>query len=150
MKAKSGFLSLSSIGGQRPSEGFSSRPSIIGSVLAYRQAGGSLERFYAILRGVPRGSRCSTQSHSGTLPTFLLARTVDGGVASTPRGVRSSPARTPRIMRRSMKALKLTPNLVVRDVTASLNFYRNVLEFERAFSVPDAPPYVFAAWRRWC
>ena len=41
-----------------------------------------------------------------------------------------------------MKALKLTPNLVVRDVTASLNFYRNVLEFERAFSVPDAPPYV--------
>jgi len=44
-----------------------------------------------------------------------------------------------------MKALKLTPNLVVRDVTASLNFYRNVLGFECAFSVPDAPPYVFAA-----
>ena len=44
-----------------------------------------------------------------------------------------------------MKALKLTPNLVVRDVTDSLNFYRDVLGFERAFSVPDAPPYVFAA-----
>ena len=44
-----------------------------------------------------------------------------------------------------MKALKLTPNLVVRDVTASLTFYRNVLGFERAFSVPDAPPYAFAA-----
>jgi uncharacterized glyoxalase superfamily protein PhnB len=48
-------------------------------------------------------------------------------------------------MRRSMKTLKLTPNLVVRDVTASLNFYRNVLGFERAISVPDEPPYVFAA-----
>jgi uncharacterized glyoxalase superfamily protein PhnB len=48
-------------------------------------------------------------------------------------------------MRRSMKALKLTPNLVVRDVSASLAFYRNVLGFERAFSVPDDPPHVFAA-----
>ena len=44
-----------------------------------------------------------------------------------------------------MKALKLTPNLVVCDVTDSLNFYRDVLGFERAFSVPEAPPYVFAA-----
>lgn len=44
-----------------------------------------------------------------------------------------------------MKAQKLTPNLVVRDVTASLNFYRHVLGFERAFSVPEEPPYVFAA-----
>jgi uncharacterized glyoxalase superfamily protein PhnB len=44
-----------------------------------------------------------------------------------------------------MKALKLTPNLVVRDVSASLAFYSNVLGFERAFSVPDDPPYVFAA-----
>ena len=44
-----------------------------------------------------------------------------------------------------MKAAKLTPNLIVRDVAVSLNFYRDVLGFERAFSVPDNPPYVFAA-----
>lgn len=44
-----------------------------------------------------------------------------------------------------MKAFKLTPNLIVRDVTVSLNFYQNVLGFERAISVPDQPPFVFAS-----
>jgi uncharacterized glyoxalase superfamily protein PhnB len=44
-----------------------------------------------------------------------------------------------------MQAFKLTPNLIVRDVTASLNFYKNVLGFERAISVPDAPPFIFAS-----
>ena len=40
---------------------------------------------------------------------------------------------------------KLTPNLVVADVSRSLAFYRDVLGFEMEFSVPDTPPYVFAA-----
>ena len=40
---------------------------------------------------------------------------------------------------------KLTPNLVVRDVESSLNFYRNVLGFEPGFTVPDQPPYVFGS-----
>ncbi len=40
---------------------------------------------------------------------------------------------------------KLTPNLVVSDVSRSLAFYRDVLGFEMEFSVPDKPPYVFAA-----
>ena len=39
---------------------------------------------------------------------------------------------------------KLTPNLVVRDVVRSVNFYRDVLGFSMAMSVPDEPPYVFA------
>ena len=44
-----------------------------------------------------------------------------------------------------MKLQKLTPNLVVRDVTASMEFYRSVLGFEPAIKVPDEPPYVFGS-----
>jgi uncharacterized glyoxalase superfamily protein PhnB len=44
-----------------------------------------------------------------------------------------------------MKFKKLTPNLVVRDVTASMEFYRSVLGFEPAIKVPDEPPYVFGS-----
>ncbi|MGA9393161.1 MAG: VOC family protein [Candidatus Sulfotelmatobacter sp.] len=44
-----------------------------------------------------------------------------------------------------MKFTKLTPNLVVRNVEASLNFYRTVLGFKTGITVPDAPPYVFGS-----
>jgi len=44
-----------------------------------------------------------------------------------------------------MKLQKLTPNLVVRDVAASMEFYRAVLGFEPAITVPDQPPYVFGS-----
>lgn len=44
-----------------------------------------------------------------------------------------------------MQLKKLTPNLVVRDVAASLNFYRTVLGFQPGFTVPDDPPYVFGS-----
>src|SRR5208282_4698276 len=44
-----------------------------------------------------------------------------------------------------MKLKKLTPNLVVSNVEASLNFYRTVLGFQPGFTVPDAPPYVFGS-----
>jgi uncharacterized glyoxalase superfamily protein PhnB len=44
-----------------------------------------------------------------------------------------------------MSFKKLTPNLVVRDVAASLDFYRNVLGFDPGFTVPDQPPYVFGS-----
>ena len=44
-----------------------------------------------------------------------------------------------------MKFQKLTPNLVVRDVAASMDFYRTVLGFQPAITVPDQPPYVFAS-----
>jgi len=44
-----------------------------------------------------------------------------------------------------MQIKKLTPNLVVRNVEASLKFYREILGLEKAFSVPDESPYVFAA-----
>ncbi len=44
-----------------------------------------------------------------------------------------------------MKAQKLTPNLVVRDVAASLDFYRRVLGLQTTITVPDQPPYVFGA-----
>jgi len=39
---------------------------------------------------------------------------------------------------------KLTPNLVVSDVARSVAFYRDVLGFSVAQTVPDAEPFVFA------
>lgn len=44
-----------------------------------------------------------------------------------------------------MKYQKLTPNLIVRDVAASVNFYCSILGFQPGMKVPDAPPYVFAS-----
>lgn len=44
-----------------------------------------------------------------------------------------------------MQLTKLTPNLVVRNVEASLKFYREVLSLENAISVPEQSPYVFAS-----
>ena len=43
-----------------------------------------------------------------------------------------------------MQIKKLTPNLIVRDVEASLKFYREVLGLEPAMTVPEQAPYVFA------
>ena len=40
---------------------------------------------------------------------------------------------------------KLTPNLLVADVERSLAFYTNVLGFEREFTVPEQPPFVFGS-----
>jgi uncharacterized glyoxalase superfamily protein PhnB len=44
-----------------------------------------------------------------------------------------------------MKFQKLTPNLVVRDVTAAMEFYRSTLGFQTTITVPDQAPYVFGA-----
>jgi len=40
---------------------------------------------------------------------------------------------------------KLTPNLIVSNVERSIAFYRDVLGFTVAFTVPDASPLVFAS-----
>src|ERR1017187_7329719 len=52
----------------------------------------------------------------------------------------------------TMKFQKLTPNLVVRDVAASMEFYRSVLGFQPAITVPEQPHMYLArslpvAWR---
>jgi lactoylglutathione lyase len=44
-----------------------------------------------------------------------------------------------------MQIKRLTPNLVVRNVEASLKFYQQVLGLEKTISVPEQSPYVFAA-----
>ncbi len=44
-----------------------------------------------------------------------------------------------------MQYRKLTPNLLVRDVGASIAFYRDMLGFELGMTVPEQPPYVFAS-----
>ena len=44
-----------------------------------------------------------------------------------------------------MEFNKLTPNLVVRDVTAAMEFYRSTLGFQPAIKVPDQPPYIFGS-----
>jgi uncharacterized glyoxalase superfamily protein PhnB len=42
-----------------------------------------------------------------------------------------------------MNLQKLTPNLVVRDVAASMEFYCSVLDFQRGQTVPEQVPYIF-------
>jgi uncharacterized glyoxalase superfamily protein PhnB len=44
-----------------------------------------------------------------------------------------------------MKFKKLTPNLVVANVEASMKFYQTVFGFQTGFAVPDKPPYVFGS-----
>lgn len=44
----------------------------------------------------------------------------------------------------SQPHLKVVPNLVVSNVERSMAFYRDVLGFTIATTVPDAPPYAFA------
>jgi len=44
-----------------------------------------------------------------------------------------------------MNFTKLTPNLIVRDVAASLHFYQSVLGLEQGMTVPDAAPFVFGS-----
>jgi uncharacterized glyoxalase superfamily protein PhnB len=43
--------------------------------------------------------------------------------------------------------LRLTPNLVVRDVERSIRFYCDVLDFELDKHVPEQRPFVFASVR---
>lgn len=42
---------------------------------------------------------------------------------------------------------KLTPNLLVSSVEASLAFYEDVLGFSRGMTVPEQSPFVFASVR---
>ena len=44
-----------------------------------------------------------------------------------------------------MKYTKLTPNLFVHDVAASMKFYQDVLGFQKGMTVPDKVPYVFGS-----
>jgi uncharacterized glyoxalase superfamily protein PhnB len=44
-----------------------------------------------------------------------------------------------------MQIKKLTPNLIVRDVAASVKFYREVLGLETGMTVPEQARYVFAS-----
>ncbi|MGB9073370.1 MAG: VOC family protein [Terriglobales bacterium] len=44
-----------------------------------------------------------------------------------------------------MQIKKLTPNLVVRTVEASLKFCREILGLETAITVPNESPYIFAS-----
>jgi lactoylglutathione lyase len=79
---------------------------------------------------------------------------VDGGDASTPEvcdiilhdAHRPQSTHEPNVRKgESMQIKKLTPNLVVRNVDASLKFYRTILGLEKAMTVPEESPYVFAA-----
>ncbi|MGH9565901.1 MAG: VOC family protein, partial [Candidatus Angelobacter sp.] len=47
-----------------------------------------------------------------------------------------------------MKFSKITPNLMVADMEASLRFYRDVLGCKVSQSVPENPPFVFAWMKR--
>lgn len=45
----------------------------------------------------------------------------------------------------TLKASKLTPNLIVSSVERSLAFYTDVLGFARGMTVPEQAPFVFAS-----
>jgi catechol 2,3-dioxygenase-like lactoylglutathione lyase family enzyme len=47
--------------------------------------------------------------------------------------------------KQTMSFQSLTPNLIVGDMDRSVAFYRNVLGFEQAKTVPEKPPYVFVS-----
>lgn len=63
--------------------------------------------------------------------------------ASSSKKVRGHPSKSQA--RSKMKFQKLTPNLVVRNVDASMDFYCKTLGFQRAITVPDQAPYVFGS-----
>jgi uncharacterized glyoxalase superfamily protein PhnB len=44
-----------------------------------------------------------------------------------------------------MEYKKITPNLIVKDVSVSLKFYEEVLEMRPEITVPDQPPFVFGS-----
>ncbi len=44
-----------------------------------------------------------------------------------------------------MEYKKITPNLIVKDVSTSLKFYAEVLNLPAAITVPEQPPFVFAS-----
>ena len=44
-----------------------------------------------------------------------------------------------------MEYRKITPNLIVKDVSASLKFYGEALNLPTAITVPEQPPFVFAS-----
>ena len=44
-----------------------------------------------------------------------------------------------------MRCNKVTANLMVRDIAASLKFYQQILGFERQITVPEQEPFVFVA-----
>lgn len=45
----------------------------------------------------------------------------------------------------TLKATRLTPNLIVSSVERSLAFYTDVLGFARGLTVPEQSPFVFAS-----
>jgi len=57
--------------------------------------------------------------------------------------VSSMPAH-PAQQEEEVKFQKVTPNLVVSNVSASLKFYEEVLGFARQMTVPEQQPFVFA------
>src|ERR1039458_5212490 len=112
-----------------------------------------------IIFPVPRGTRApiliAAPPTMRALPTSFLARVVDGGDASTPEVCaivlhdthRPESIHEPNLRKRGepMQIKKLTPNLVVRNVEASLKFYREILGLETAITVPEQSPFVFAS-----
>jgi catechol 2,3-dioxygenase-like lactoylglutathione lyase family enzyme len=58
------------------------------------------------------------------------------------------PAHSEHTKESSMNFHKIIPNLMVADMEKSLVFYRDVLGFTVAETVPDKPPFVFAWMKR--
>src|SRR5256885_1763564 len=96
------------------------------------------------LNSVPRESRREAIRDS----TYVLPRRDRGWrKCEHTWGVLEFPITTSRPPKTGgrMEYKKITPNLIVKDVSASLAFYEEVLSLPRAIVVPDQPPFVFAS-----
>jgi uncharacterized glyoxalase superfamily protein PhnB len=76
---------------------------------------------------------------TGVRQLFFLVRTLPAIQSNEERTMSEATAG------KTVQIKKLTPNLVVRDVQASLLFYREVLGLETGFTVPDQVPFVFGS-----
>src|ERR1700739_1093344 len=109
----------------------------------------------AILFSVPRGTRAPSldathnegpylrPSSQGSWMEEMRAHRKCAAIVLHARTRR--PESIQKSERKPMQIKKLTPNLIVRNVEASLKFYREVLGLETAITVPDQSPYVFAS-----
>ena len=116
---------------------------------------GSELHLRAILPTVPRGPRAqatlvSATENEAALPAFPSQgrgwRRCEHTIPVCAAPLDENRPRPPEPHKGdTMKFQKLTPNLVVRDVAASMEFYRSVLGFQPAITVPEQPPYVFGS-----
>jgi uncharacterized glyoxalase superfamily protein PhnB len=97
---------------------------------------------YAHPAALPQTTLSQTTSPQTTPPQTALPQTTP--TQSNSASTKSSLIQSQAKKENPMKFSKITPNLVVADLDKSLKFYRDVLGFSIAQTVPDKAPFIFA------